>query len=421
MGNALKHFWSDRKAVNKLWVVCLATLMGASVSLCSESYVQAYMLRGGLESSVVGGYGFAVQLFSLLAYLACISYSPLNKGMRIRYIGGIVLICLFPLCLILASAVQAGMLFFAALVIAAGSIYGILISYKAVVDCSIVPFLYDQNDFGVVTGVSGVSSGLVSIAVVWLAGDLMAQRGFPDGYYVVFSLAVLGFLVAAGVATRYSFKTPPGYHAPQKRESYLEVVRRMISPAYLEMMLPHFLRGVGTAGIYFFMTVSMQRIQLSDAYIGYSVSIITATTMLGNLCFTLLTKRVASGKITLAATILCSISIVVAALNKSPLLFLVLSGTYNFSNILSQISILTGVMRNTAAEELAAITVMRMLMYTGATSVFSIVFGALLQYIPAIWVMGTAAAAFTICGILFAQQHTDVQVVKASVKETPNT
>lgn len=403
----------DRKAVNKFWVVCLATIMGASVSLCSESYIQAYILRGGLDSGVIGSYGFAVQLSSLLAYLACVSYSPLKHGMRLRYIGSIALISLFPLGLILASSVQLGSMFFAALVVLAGSIYGILISYKAVADCSIVPLLYDQVDFGVVTGVSGVASGIASIAVVWLASRLMARGGFPNGYYIVFGLGALGFLLAASVSTRYSFTVPPDYSTKEERESQWVVLRRMVSRKYLQMMLPHFLRGIGSAGIYFFMTVSMQRMDLSDAFIGRSVSIITATTMLGNLCFTLLTKRVASGKITLAATVICGGSIVLAALNESPALFLVLSGTYNFSNILSQISILTGVMRNTPAQELAAVTVMRMLMYTGAMSLFSVLFGYLLQWVAAIWVMGTAAASFIACGVIFVKQHTDNPILSA--------
>ena len=401
---SIKDLGTEQK--NQVFFLLTSVCYTFAVGLCSEGYLQAYLLACGLDSSAVGIYGFTAQISALAAYVLFLGISPMKKGFLSKYTFSVFLLAVLPVGFILSTLLPLPVL---PVAMAAAVVYNLAVAYKGTGEYGMTPYLFNRAAYGPLMGKSGVIGGLIAIAVTTIASGIVSRVGFPYGYYILFLIAVFAFACAGFSSTRYQFIPSPG-ETPKEKISYLSLVRKIFTKKYLRLLLPHFLRGVGMAGMYFFMTVSLSIVSLSDSQITLSVAVSVAAAAAGNLLFMFLIKKTHSGTLTLLSNIICGVSIVAASLNHNVLLFFVIYFIYMIANTISSVSIPTGVLGCTPNEDLPFMSALRMLVSSASNSIFVLLFGYLLKIWPSVYIMGFAAVIFILCGIyckfLFTDQLT---------------
>ncbi len=384
-------------------MIAISTIAGA---FCSEGYFQTYLVKLGASSSDIGLFGFFSQLAMLVSYMLLTTISPYQKGIMLRYSISTVALAVLPFGFWLSGIFYGNMYVALAIALIAIVTHAAVSSYKSTVEFSIVPFLFPRKSFGFLSSASAVVGGIVTAGFAFFLGNTSSETPFPGGYMRLFLIATLGSLVSASLTFFFSMKKPDKPEdAPQI--SYKDVLKRIVTAKYIKLLIPHFLRGIGMAGLYFFMPVALLNINLSDREQTMIVFVSVLAGMCGNLIFMSLASRIRSGVLTLLSNIICAVSLIIIGFNRSNLLFFIIFGVYTCFNIISQISIPTGVLRSTPDEDLPLISSLRMLIVSATSSVCILLFGLLLGFVSPFVVIMIGAAAFIVCGFLFFRRFTD--------------
>lgn len=392
-----------REAKNGKYYLLLMLAFTVVSGLCSEGYIQAYLIKSGVSSSGIGLYGSVYNAAALITYALCVGISPKKKGFRGKYLLSTLLIAFLPAALILSAFLPQWVLVFA---IVGGIIYSAAVSYRSTCEQAMMPYLFEREKAGMLTGNAGFIGGLIAIAVTTASSGVINRIGFPHGYSVIFGISLL---FCAGVflsGSRFRLSSADKADSAQKIR-YREILKKIFTKRYIRPLLPHFYRGLATAGMYFFMAVSLQNTHLSEGQITLSMAVSVAAAAVGNLSFVFLQRRINSGTITLAANIICSVMLIATAFNPYPALFFLIYFIYTMFNAISQVAIPFGVLGSTDNEDLPVISAMRMLLMSGTSAIFISLFGGLLNFISPLWIMGIAAFFFILCGAKFKLLFTD--------------
>ncbi|MEG0692721.1 MAG: hypothetical protein RR444_06530, partial [Oscillospiraceae bacterium] len=375
-----------------------------SVALTSDNYVQAFLIKSGISSFGIGMYGFFMQIFAMIAYFFLLGISPKKKGFKRKYLWSSMLLCAFPIGLILSNSIGSQKIATLLIATVAGVIFSVFLAYKNTCEYSMVSYIFEKEYYGVVLGKGGVLGGLLAFAITGFSSRLLGKLGFPMGYYFIFLVAALIFIVSALFIINLKLHLPNHEEFIEKGPSINSLLRTMLTKEYLMRLFPHFLRGMGSSGIYFFMTIAMSCIDLTENQIAVAVAIGVASITVSNLLFVFAIKYISVSRIVWSTNLVCGICMVVTTLNSNLYVFYILYGMLMFFYTLSQLSIPTGVLHSTKTEDMPAISAMRMLLTSAASSLFILLYGSLLKIIPAIYIMLFAATIFIICGYCYKKQ-----------------
>lgn len=161
-------------------------------------------------------------------------------------------------------------------------------------------------------------------------------------------------------------------------------------------------RGIGEAGCYYFIYVSLQRITLSPLENSLLVSVAVSGNVLGCLIFTRAIRMdVKTGKVVQYGILLSSAMLLVTTLNSNHLIFFAVYFLQQVAATIVGQLVPVGVVRSTRTEDLPIITPFRMVLINAANSTCTFLYGQLFPILPAVCMMGFSAAALLHCGNLF--------------------
>ncbi len=402
----IKDDHAKQTGKNKLFFFSMMALYTIAMGFCAEGYIQTYILKLGAGSQGVGIYGFLTQITFLIAYLMMTAVSPHMKNIRLKYTASAVGLSVLPLGLLLSGLFSSNNSIAFPIILCAAVIFGFVTSFKSTVEFSLLPYLFQRNQYGKISSGAAIAGGTITAVLAFFLGRNVESEPFPLGYMRLFALAVLFFILASISAACLRFLIPSGV-AVQDKLSYKAILKKITTAKYINQLFPHLLRGIGMSGMYFFMTVALKNITLSDKELMLMIITGIVASICGNGIFMLLVSRIRSGILTFAANAGCSVCMIIVCFNRSNIAFFILYGIYLCFNYISQISIPTGVLRSTPDEDLPLISAMRMFVVSAVSSPLVLLFGYLLNIVPSIFVMGFSALAFTICGLIFYRRFSD--------------
>lgn len=371
----------------------------------SDTYVQSYLVLLGLSVSQIGLYGTLSSAGALLAYFAFMFYKPARGSYFPSFLISSAALVIMPAALIAAPALSDGKVMLYVL-FAAVLLYKFAMGIRGSADYSVVPSLFDRNFYGRILSFTGIIGSGMSAIMSALNLTLLKRTGIAS-CRVLFICSIALFVFSA-VCIRFfhPYETPYSVEKPdasQRKSSLISHFTRR----NLYLLLPHLLRGLTTAGFYYYMVLSMKACSLPDKLQPLIVIVGVLGSAAGCFVFGRLDRYIATGKQSLGGFLLTALCAVAACLNKSPVLFFVLYFLYMFAMGVSDYSIPAGVMYLVPGSELPFISSARMLAMTVSTMLMIPVWGKLAELMPAAVMMGICALIHIFNGVLFMILHTD--------------
>jgi len=395
---------SRRERRNIAVYLLFSAMYGVATNICSEGYIQSYLLHLGFGTGGVRNYGIVAQLFPVAAYLIYTRLPLTKERMKKIYTTVIFIMCVFPATLAAAGYIRSFRLA-TVLVLSTAALYGFLNATRSVTEYNMTPYLFRRRLYANASSLASIVGGVIPVCVSLLTGFLM-NRGGSGTYTLLFSISPAAFFIAALITFAYRLDSAEPGQAPPL-VSYAGVLKRLASKSMLKRLAPHFLRGVGMAGIYYIVPSALKNIRLGDSGETLLIVIPIAATIAGSSIFMLISKKAGSGAVSLVSTAACSLLMPVLVLLTDKRAFFPLYLLFYIFNFMSQLSIPTGVLRSTPNEDLPLISSMRLLIMSGASSIFIFIFGSLPQAVAPVYIMIFAGAAFTLCGVVFRRLFSD--------------
>ena len=395
---------SAREGRNQLIFLVSALMQTVGSGLCAQGYVQAYLLQSGLSSASIGLYGSLSQIASVAAYLLFAFHQP-KGGYLGGYITGRVLYAFYPLLLLSAGIFAGNVPLMLGAMCLAASISGFTNARAfACLNC-MVTMLFPRKDYGLLQGRSGIIAGILTTVLSMIAGALLSRIEARLGYICFFTAGTVLFLLSALLAPMYRLSSPLEEKGTSEKK---EKAKIQWNRQLFYQMFPHFLRGIGEAGCYYFIYVSLQRITLSPLENSLLVSVAVSGNVLGCLIFTRAIRMdVKTGKVVQYGILLSSAMLLVTTLNSNHLIFFAVYFLQQVAATIVGQLVPVGVVRSTRTEDLPIITPFRMVLINAANSTCTFLYGQLFPFLPAVCMMGFSAAAYCIAGIFFRRQFTD--------------
>ncbi|MHC1694870.1 MAG: hypothetical protein AB9835_06305 [Eubacteriales bacterium] len=397
---------SSRKH-NSVTYTSMVLIMTIGMTFCMDGYIQSYLLKLGIGTQGVGLYGFVIQITALVTYLAASTIAVNAEKFMSRYIKSAFGISLLPVGLIISIQFKNFLPAVLPVIFIAGSIQSACISYKSTAEYCLIPYIIKRKDYVKLYSGAAIAGGVVSAIITYLFDNTKTAESFPGGYMRLFSLSAV-FIVLGGVLAITLRPDFVRYGKSQaKKITYKDIFLKLLSGNYNSLLFPHILRGVGIAGMYFIIPVTMKNIALTEQHMTKYVITCVLTGIAGNVIFLLVSKFLRTGVVTLTANVVCSVCLILIAFNKSIALFFIIIGVFQCFNIISQLSIPAGVLRSTANEDLPFISSLRLFLTSAVSSVLILLFGWLLSFVLPVIIMFFCALVFTYCGYLYSHQFED--------------
>lgn len=374
--------------------------------ILSDGFVQAYMNKLGMTAQMIGLYGALAQIAAMVAYACSTSFLSGPAIFQRSYLLATFGLLAMPTGLFLSHVISNPLIVTFILVIA-GMMYQALIAIRGTSEYDLIPYLIPRSIYGTLLGRAGVIGGLSAVGLTTLSHSLIDKIGFPQGYDLLFLITALTCLLSGTAVKRLRIVYPAAEQKKTRLKVNTAFQLALQTPRYRKQFLPHIFRGIGNAGLYFFLTIAMQGFSMEARDITLVTILSVAFSAIANFSFSKINRRIHTGIITLISACVCAGCLIADSFFHSRTLFFFLYALYIFANAMNQLGIAVGVMGNTTVEDLPLISALRMLLTAGMTSLFTLLFGKLLDSASALWVVLPASCAFILCGILCSRLFTD--------------
>lgn len=403
--NKEEIYMPDKREHSNITVFLLFSVTsGIAANICSEGYIQAYMMKLGFDTAGIRNYGIISQVLSIAAYMICTRLTTMKQRLKKIYAAAVLGTGVFPSVLAAAGYIPSFTATYI-IVLAAAALYSFLMSFRAVAEFNMTPHLFSRSQFGNAVSKSMVISGVITVIISVAGGSLFKSDG-ANACEVIFCVPVAALLISSFLTLLYKFDGIETNEIPSYI-SYYDVIKAVASLKYMIRLSPHFLRGAAMAGMYYIVPSVLDNITFSDTERSYLIIISVISTTAGSFLFIFLNKKINSGIITLISTVICSALMPLLVLCSTKYLFFIFYFVFSTANIITQISIPTGVLRSTSNGELSLISSMRLLLMSAASSLFIFIFGISLKYIAPVYIMLFSGVVFILCGAIYKEQFDD--------------
>ena len=136
--------------------------------------------------------------------------------------------------------------------------YQALIAIRGTSEYDLIPYLIPRSIYGTLLGRAGVIGGLSAVGLTTLSHSLIDKIGFPQGYDLLFLITAFTCLLSGTAVKRLRIVYPAAEQKKTRLKVNTAFQLALQTPRYRKQLLPHIFRGIGNAGLYFFLTIAMQ-------------------------------------------------------------------------------------------------------------------------------------------------------------------
>ncbi len=259
----------------------------------------------------------------------------------------------------------------------------------------VLPFYtIDMEEYGKMTGLGVMLSGGCSFALSFLHAFIVSKFKYVQSMIWFFILAIICFIMTSIICL--SLKEIVPKDSEQKRESgILEVFKN--KDTYL-LILPNFARGIA-AGIMSVITVIAISENVLDDKTSSIVNVVMQIAMfVGNLMYIFTCKKISSKSWLLISTIGMCITFPLCLLGGNIWFFIIFFIAY-LSRMVIDTVIPVLVTEIISKEQIGAYTSIRMLIFTGAQAVATLIISPMVGVIGYTGLLIFAAVMQAICGV----------------------
>lgn len=383
------------------------TLYAIGFMFCSGAIMQTFLLQAGFSERQVYIFNSFIQMAQVLMMVIMTFFA--GKIRKVKRVTALSYLSLTLLAFIfLLGAIHPAILgkrYLVAIFICAGVSYIGLGLYTVLAYC--LPYhIIDMKDYGKMTSIGGTISGLTTFALSFLHTFIVAKFNYMQATAWFFALAICCFIFTSVLC--FSLKELQNTNTVQtSRDDRIAVFKN--KHTYI-LLLPNFTRGIAT-GVMSVITVVAITTGLLNAVNSSYINIITQVTMLaGSLAYAFCCGKVSSKTLLLISTLgICCAFPFCLTIGKIGFLVL-LCATYFFRNI-TDIAIPVLVTEIIPQNQIGAYTSIRMLVFTGAQAVATLIITPIVSLVGYTGLLVFATLMQLFCGAVY---YTVAQISKKS-------
>lgn len=375
--------------------ISLSTLYATALLLMSGSIIQSFMLENGISESRVAIYLSVVQIIQVSLMFGVsliidkiknvIKAFALTMLWQVVLFGALIFLCIF-------TKTQITLKYF--IIFAAGIIANIALSGYNTISYKAPYHIIELIQFGKVTGILGVISGILGIVISTALSFFTAKFNYNTVMLLFFVFGTI-LLISAYIVTLTVKPIEYKHNTVKKRINLFKY------KPFTILIIPNILRGIATGILLVSMTMGYSLGITNKSSGAVLTLLLQVATVLSCLIYIFIQRRRNDGKIIIISSVLLVISMPMMFINKSLGIFYTVYFASNFIINFINNAVPTAVTKFVDYEYIGQYSTWRMLLHTLGVAIASALITPILKVFGGTGTMVIAASLQLISGIVY--------------------
>ena len=384
------------------------TIYNVGFTFCTGAIMQTFLLQAGFSAEQVYLLNSLMQVMQVAMMLVLTFLS--GKIKRVKTFTSISCLSLSLLTIVfLMGAINPELIkqgYVIAVFIVAGISYVGVGLYNILAYC-LPYYTIDMNDYGKMTGISTAIAGGASFLVSLLYSVLLSKFSYMKTTSVFFVIAIVCFILTSIVCASMREKAVKMNTESQEKNDIIAVFKN--KSTYI-LLIPNFTRGLSIGIFNVIATIAISESILNETTSSYVNVILQIATFIGNMFFAFAYKKLSTKNVLLLSTLGVCI-ILPFSLNLGVIGFFCCFTVASFFKFVMDTAIPVVITEIIPKEQIGPYTSIRMLIFTGAQAIATLLVIPLENKVGYTGVLIFASIMLFICGIMY-------YAVAKSIKQT---
>ena len=374
------------------------TLYNLGFTFCTGAIMQTFLIQAGFLAEQVYVLNSLMQIMQVAMMLILTFLS--GKIKRVKAVTSIsclslsILTCVFLMGAINPELIKHG--YVIAVFIVAGISY-VGVGLYTILSYCLPYYTIDMNDYGKMTGISTAIAGGVSFLASLTYSLLLSKFSYMKTTAAFFIIAIVCFILTGIVCASMRVKSVEMDEENREKNDVISVFKN--KNTYI-LLIPNFVRGLSVGIFNVIATIAISTSILNETTSSYINVILQIATFAGNLFFAFAYKKLSTKNLLLIATLGVCISFPLS-LEFGIVGFFICFTIASFFRIVTDTAIPVIITEIIPKEQIGPYTSIRMLIFTGAQAVATLLITPLKSAIGYTGVLIFAAVMLFICGATY--------------------
>lgn len=374
------------------------TLYNLGFTFCTGAIMQTFLIQAGFLAEQVYVLNSLMQIMQVAMMLILTFLS--GKIKRVKAVTSIsclslsILTCVFLMGAINPELIKHG--YVIAVFIVAGISY-VGVGLYTILSYCLPYYTIDMKDYGKMTGISTAIAGGVSFLVSLTYSLLLSKFSYMKTTAAFFIIAIVCFILTGIVCASMRVKSVEMDEENREKNDAISVFKN--KNTYI-LLIPNFVRGLSVGIFNVIATIAISTSILNETTSSYINVILQIATFAGNLFFAFAYKKLSTKNLLLIATLGVCISFPLS-LEFGIVGFFFCFTIASFFRIVTDTAIPVIITEIIPKEQIGPYTSIRMLIFTGAQAVATLLITPLKSAIGYTGVLIFAAVMLFICGTTY--------------------
>ena len=378
---------------------CIHTVIyNVGFTFCTGAIMQTFLIQAGFSAQQVYLLNSLMQVMQVAMMLVLTFLSGKIKRVKtvtsISYLSLSLLTVVFLIGAINPELIKHGYVI-AVFIVAAISYVGVGL-YTILAYC-LPYYTIDMKDYGKMTGISTAIAGGASFLMSLAYSILLSKFSYMKTTAAFFVIAIICFVLTSIVCASMRAKTVEASEEDQSRNDVTAVFKN--KNTYI-LLIPNFTRGLSVGIFNVIATIAISTSILNETTSSYVNVILQIATFTGNMFFALAYKKFSTKNLLLLATLGVCVSFPLS-LEFGVVGFFCCFAIASFFRFVIDIAIPVIITEIIPEEQIGPYTSIRMLIFTGAQAVATLIITPLNAAIGYTGVLIFATVMLFICGIMY--------------------
>lgn len=374
------------------------TLYNLGFTFCTGAIMQTFLIQAGFSAQQVYVLNSLMQIMQVIMMLILTFLS--GKIKRVKTVTSIsclslcVLTAVFLMGAINPELIKHG--YVIAVFIVAGVSY-VGVGLYTILSYCLPYYIIDMNDYGKMVGISTAIAGGVSFLVSLVYSILLSKFSYMKTTASFFVIAIVCFIVTSIVCASMQVKSS---EAKQEDRVKSDVVAVFKNKHTYVLLIPNFVRGLSVGIFNVIATIAISASILNETTSSYVNVILQIATFAANLLFAVAYRKLSTKNVLLLATLGVCVSFPFS-LEFGVIGFFLCFTVASFFRFVTDTAIPVIITEIIPEEQIGPYTSIRMLIFTGAQAVATLLITPLYTKVGYTGVLIFATVMLLICGVTY--------------------
>ena len=374
------------------------TIYNVGFTFCTGAIMQTFLIQAGFSAEQVYVLNSLMQIMQVAMMLVLTFLSGRIKGVKtvtsISYLSLSLLTGVFLLGAINPELIKRG--YVIAVFIVAGISY-VGVGLYTILSYCLPYYTIDMKDYGKVTGISTAIAGGVSFLMSLAYSLLLSKFSYMKTTAAFFVIAIVCFIITSIVCASMRVKNAETNKEDRKRNDIISVFKN--KNTYI-LLLPNFTRGLSIGIFNVIATIAISTSILNETTSSYVNVILQIATFAGNVFFAFAYKKFSSKNLLMIATLGLCVSFPLS-LELGIVGFFCCFTIASFFRFVIDTAIPIVITEIIPEEQIGPYTSIRLLVFTGAQAVATLLITPLNTAIGYTGVLIFATVMMLACGVTY--------------------